>query len=1088
MSESFDRYTDLFLDEASEQIEELNQNLLILERDGYDPEIINEIFRTAHTLKSSAAFVGLEHLSDLAHRMEDLLQEVKDEKVTVATDLVNVFFQCLDRIKVAVAQVSEGKIPEDTFEDLIQSLDHYSRTHGGSGKDAGKAKSKGVATPRPQPVTPSDPLTETSSTTPTFPAVVEPSRTSMDVAHIVLNAAEEAQLAKAAAGKTVFDGVVILDSEAPMKNMRLLLLVLNLKKHGNLFRSIPFEGDLESDTVFQTLRFIFIGDKSRDELLNICQVDSVEEVHLVERNGAGHQVTAGSARRSAVKDASAADETHVKTKNIKVSSEKIDYLLNSVGELVITNSGLAKIYDDMHEEFGDNPLLAELKTKIDQAARIARDLQSGIMKTRMIPVELVFQRFTRPVRDLSLELGKEVDLEFQGEDTELDKNIIDALNDPLLHLIRNSLDHGIEPPEERMVKGKDRRARLLLNAYQSGNNIYVEIRDDGRGLNRDRIHDRAVERGIIPEDAQIADEEIFNLIFQPGFSTASTVTDVSGRGVGMNVVKRMVQEFKGNIQIQNDPEVGCSFILSFPLTLAIISAILVRIDREDYAFPLSDVVETIKVNRDDITTLQGKDIINLRGDILPVFHLNQLMGFPVEASPQEEEFPVVVANVGNRKIGFIVDMMVGKQEIVIKSLEQNFRSVKGLIGACLMGDGSIVMVLDVQGLLDLSQGDDNMRRLPGQMLGDILQANRKYNEQVAALSGAGRRQRVQGVSRKKEKEEEKERDVVPAAISGNGKSLLTNRSSTVASRVAASTDTGERTASSFTAVLERPDSDKGAAVTPPPEPPRSENVSVVTIAKEANSLDNGSNDRVKEVMNDFERERLERIARARSILNTQEAESHSSESLQKGEGGDTPEEQITDEEYSRLYSIINTGMINAGFVLSQLLGVSVEVSVPEFKTIPVQSLNEYIPGDNIIAVELNTQGDFHALITLVFDDAGGRKAAADLMGRSLPGAPADKLPDEEIQSVLAELTNIVGSSILNALANKTGLSLHPSVPEYFAGNVDGYIKRLQKKEIASPGMKAIYISADFFREDMELLGRVFLLPSRPTLKQVVQKI
>ncbi len=1085
MSENFDRYTDLFLDEASEQIEELNQNLLNLEREGYDKEIINEIFRTAHTLKSSAAFVGLEDLSNLAHKMEDLLQQVKDEKVTVTTGLVNLFFQCLDRIKVAVAQVSEGRMPEDNFSDLIESLLAYGAEHGGDApvKAPAKAKSASVeASSKPVSQVNEDILLEEEkSAGKTFkarpPAVKEKETpvASGILTPLSLRPDEERELAVAAGGKKIFDGIVHLDSDAPMKNMRLLLLVQLLKKAGNLYRTEPVESKLEDgERQYSQFRFIYFGDRSREDLSEICQVDSVDEVRILEH---GNVNRAGTSSGQKKREGISTEETHVKTKNIKVSSEKIDYLLNSVGELVITNSGLLKIYEDLHDEYGDAGMLGELKTKIDQAARIARDLQSGIMKTRMIPVELVFQRFTRPVRDLALELGKEVDLKFQGEETELDKNIIDALNDPLLHLVRNALDHGIEAPEDRVAAGKDARATLLLNAFQSGNNIFVEIRDDGRGLNRDAILRRAVERGLVPDDSMLPDEEIYNLIFHPGFSTAQQVTDVSGRGVGMNVVKKMVQEFKGNIQIHNDPGNGCSFILSFPLTLAIISSILVKVDAEEYAFPLSDVVETIKVNRDDITTLQGKDIINLRGDILPVFQLRTLMGFPYVKLT--EEFPVVIANVNNRKIGFIVNHMVGKQEIVIKPIEQNFRTVRGLIGACLMGDGSIVMVLDVQGLLDIAQNEDVTRMLPGVDQSGILDATKIYNQQVSELSGALRRnQNQRGRKKKKGVEEADETEAEELReYARNGKVAAASVSAPAASGAQMSTAVKESPvkveaeAAREPAAVSGGGNGNGSYVEPVLHK------SVVTTARQA-GVDT-SEDIVKSALDGFEEERKERVRRAQTILSSIEDKAM--------DNGSSVEEEISDDDYAKLYSVINTGMINAGFVLSQLLGVSVEVSVPEFKTIAVKDLAEYIPGDRAIFVTLETVGDFQAMIALVFDELNGTKAASDLMGQSLHDSNVKPDP-EEVQSVLSELTNIVGSSILNALANKTGLSIAPSVPSYSSGESSEFIHGLQSRSTMGKGLRAIYISADFFREDMELLGRVFLLPSRPTLSQVIGKL
>ncbi|MBW7857321.1 MAG: chemotaxis protein CheA, partial [Leptonema sp. (in: Bacteria)] len=609
MSNNQDRYVELFLDEAAEHIENLNTNLLSLEKDHHDPEIINEIFRSAHTLKSSAAFVGLETFSHLAHKMEDLFQKIREGSIQVNTNLVNLLFSCLDRIKQAVAVIQNGSMPTDSYADLISEIETFLAQNQSTSKDDS---------------TIAKPEIETKS--------IEPNKqpeSDIKTKQILLTDDQKNELRKLAAGKSVYHGYVSIDEDAPMKNMRFLLLLSKLNRIGTIFISDPMAIDLEEGAVTDNLLFIYYGTEKKDVLFNTCQIDMVEEIYIVELSLADEKTTVdenNNAKPIERKPELNLQETHLKTRNIKVSSDKIDYLLNNVGELVITNSGLLKIYEDLSNEFGESSLLGELKSRIDQAGRIARDLQTGIMKTRMIPIGIVFQRFQRPVRDLALSLGKEIELHTEGEDTELDKNIIDALNDPLLHLIRNALDHGIEPREDRIKAGKDPLGHITLKAYQSGNSIFVEIRDDGRGLNRQKLLEKGIQKGLVDPTAIPTDEEIFNMIFLPGFSTAQQVSDLSGRGVGMNVVRQMVSEFKGTVQVQNSAGNGSAFILTFPLTLAIISAILVNIAGEEYAFPLSDVVETIRINKSEITRLQGKNIINLRNEIVPVFRLSQLMG------------------------------------------------------------------------------------------------------------------------------------------------------------------------------------------------------------------------------------------------------------------------------------------------------------------------------------------------------------------------------------------------------------------------------------------------------------------------------
>ncbi len=1043
-----DRYFDIFLEEATEQIETLGQNLLLLERHGPDEEVINELFRSAHTLKSAAAFVGFDGLSELNHRMEDLLQRIKDGSLPIQTELVNLLFRIVDRIRSFLALVSEGEEPKEDFTDLKRAVEDYARQGAMPGARSGGATTAGGAA-----------HDESAAR-----ARGEAARQDAALNFLTLTPEEEADLRRVAGKKAVFDGAVRLDRDAAIKNMRYLLLLENLKRETHVFRSFPVSEELESDQEYDHLSFIVFGDFSRDKLMKLCQVDMVEEVRLSE-----HAMNDDELRQRAVEGPQHQQEARIQSKNIKVSSEKIDYLMNNVGELVIINSGLQKIYEDLQNAFGETALLTELKGKIDQAERIARDLQSGIMKTRMIPVGLVFHRFTRPVRDLALELGKEVDLEFAGEDTELDKNIIDALGEPMLHLLRNSLDHGIESPEERKRAGKPEAGKLALHSFQSGNNIFIEVTDDGRGLNSVAIKQKAIAQGLIPAGVELREEEIYELIFHPGFSTAESVTDISGRGVGMNVVKKMVEDFKGSIQIQSAPGRGSSFLLSFPLTLAIVSAILVRLQDEEYAFPLADVVETIKVSRDEITSLQGRDIINLRGDILPVYRLSMLLGLPTRQT--DEEFPVLIAMSANRKIGFIVDGLIGKKEIVIKSLEQNFRSVTGLIGACLMGDGRIIMVLDVQGLLELAQ-----KRQPAQLRSlldgaaadaDFLNPTQLYNMRVEELI----RIQKQAVSEW-------------GALEGGWDE----------EQMAALETAGAVAASAATT----PSAYAGAA-------PAADVADALTSDRRTTA------DLFRADASAFSVDALLRESQARDVRNAgagvgtagghpdaPESRPHAADSAALratpttgGHGHEekaAPLRELSDEDYEKLFGLINRGMLNAGQVLSQLLGVRVDVSVPEIKTMDYNQLEKYVPRGSLLAAAVEAETGIDAIVLLIFDESTGYRAAGDLMGLAADQWGPQGISLEDLRSVLCELINIVGAGILNELSNRTGITMTPSVPDFFAGEHPDVMRWIDSRETAGKGLKILYITADFFRQDLEFLGRLFLIPSSQSLARVVNKL
>ena len=1046
MTNNQDRYVELFLDEAAEHIDNLNTNLLALEKDHHNPEIINEIFRSAHTLKSSAAFVGLETFSHLAHKMEDLFQKIREGSIQANTNLVTLLFSCLDRIKQAVAVIQNGSMPTDSYADLIVEIEAFLT------KNQAQTNEKKPETVKPELVT-----SQTEAKT----EINEKSNVDVKSKQILLTDAQKTELRKLSAGKSVYHGYVSIDEDAPMKNMRFLLLVNKLNRIGTVFISDPMGIDLEEGSVTDSLLFIYYGTEKKETLFDTCQIDMVEEIYIVELSLDEEEVPTTSADENNIgkvverKPELNLQETHLKTRNIKVSSDKIDYLLNNVGELVITNSGLLKIYEDLSNEIGESSLLGELKSRIDQAGRIARDLQSGIMKTRMIPIGIVFQRFQRPVRDLALSIGKEIELHTEGEDTELDKNIIDALNDPLLHLIRNALDHGIEPREDRIKAGKDPIGHITLKAYQSGNSIFVEIRDDGRGLNRQKLLEKGIQKGLVDPTAIPTDEEIFNLIFLPGFSTAQQVSDLSGRGVGMNVVRQMVSEFKGSVQVQNSAGAGSAFILSFPLTLAIISAILVKVAGEEYAFPLSDVVETIRINKSEITRLQGKNIINLRNEIVPIFRLSQLMGLPPKH--EDEEFPVVIASIADRKIGYIVDDMAGKKEIVIKSLEQNYRRVDGLIGACLMGDGSIVMVLDVHGLMTIAnQRKDRIIEKNNDLM---VNAITHYNDRVRELAWSGRKLRnrerstvkpntTNGKSNNNEKvvnenEPKNENNSISMPISSNGQP--TN--------------------------IQIPPIQKPAEA----ENPKTETVLSKSISNETTVQSNKtiSDEQVNRSLESFKDEREERMEEGMRIFSAPTK---------------TANQDLSEADYNHLYSLINTGMINGGLVLSQLLGVTVEVTVPEFQTIEYRDLKSYLPGNGMISVFLETEGDFYALLMLVFDESTGYGAAGELMGISAESRNKESMNIDDVESVLSELTNIVGSSLLNEMANRTRLSITPTVPQFVHGTVNDILKYIESKNNPNLDSRFIYISTDFLREDTELLGRMFLLPNRPDLMELVRRI
>ncbi|HQL80696.1 MAG TPA: chemotaxis protein CheA [Spirochaetota bacterium] len=731
MAFSLGEYQDIFLEEADEQLQELNQNLLELEKNPENLEIINNIFRAAHSLKSSAAFVGLNELSDLAHMMENLLQGIRDGGMSVTSEIIDIIFRCFDEIHNVIDTIASGEKPEQSLQWLIDDIQTICENT--SKTKQPKKKAAEAAAPR----------AKKDSGIP---------RTMLD-GELRRRIREGIQ-----SGKSCYEVTVYIEEMAQMKWVKAQLVVSNLGKISDIVVTFPSIEDLNDDEVNNIFKAVILTGSSIENVWRSANLDLIYRIDVrplviarkddkiglqfgETRTFSGDFAAPGRRQENAAIQAAAAfdaenpsddeqmdsieeDEDEHETldvigagvrgekpdgekrkvsmlKTVKVSIDKLDLLLNNVGELVIANSGFYKLYEEMRKISEEKSIINEFKSRMEQMSRIAKDLQSGIMKTRMVPIGQVFSRFKRLVRDLAKEFGKDVELTIKGEETELDKKVIDSIGEPLLHLLRNAVDHGIESVEERKKLGKSELAHITMNAYQSGNQIFVEVSDDGKGLNLDQIKRKAIERGLATPEMLSAmdDADIYNYIFTPGFSTAEKVTDISGRGVGMNVVKEIVSELNGSVIIETEWGMGTRFVLSFPITLAIIPAIMVKIRHEMYAIPLTDVIETIKISQSDITTIEGHEVINLRGEILSLLRLSRFIRTESALGP-DDKMPVVVVGFGSRKIGMIVDYLEGKQEIVIKSLEQNYKTVEGLAGASILGDGSICLILDISSMIN----------------------------------------------------------------------------------------------------------------------------------------------------------------------------------------------------------------------------------------------------------------------------------------------------------------------------------------------------------------------------------------------------
>ncbi|MCG9876588.1 MAG: chemotaxis protein CheW [Leptospiraceae bacterium] len=1107
-------YTELFLEESEDQIEELNSNLLLLENDHHNQNLIDDIFRAAHSLKSSAAFVGLYHLSDLSHKMENLLQKIREGSLEVNTRLVTLLFKCFDLIKNSINKVSDGIKVDEPFSDMIALLDDYEKnpdvadSSNDNNKPSNNKSNPNMNSKQGSQAKQGSEIKSKSSQ----------AKTNSDALVISLDDVHELhQEISADPSLNLYKIRIILKADTPMKGLRFTLILQNLKTYGIIFKSKPTEEELESGYIGTSLYFVFLSKKREAEIHESANIDMVETIHvnrlklpeLPKKKEGSSQATKNSTEsqdktstiiQNAVDAATqdndtpqgdkAISDSKIVLKSIKVSSDKLDQLMNNVGELVITNSGFQKIYDDLIALFGDDTLFNDLKLKVDQINRISKDLQTGIMNIRMVPIGSVFNRFTRLVRDLSLETNKKVNLILKGENTELDKKVIDAIGEPLIHLIRNSIDHGIELPNERMKRGKDEYGTVELNAYQGGSNIMVEIRDDGKGLSRSKILEKAISSGLVTKEeaSSLSDNDVYQFIFNAGFSTAEKITDISGRGVGMNVVNKLVQEFKGKIIINSQEGIGTSFTLSFPQALAIIPSILVIMEEEVYAFPLSEVSETIKVNLEQITTLEGHEIINLRGEVLPIYRLNRIIGL---ANRNDlTELPVIIVNYKSRKLGFIVDDLIGKHETVIKSLAKNYKNVPGLTGATIMGDGTIILVLDIPGLIELASSDDltdtstlgfkemfrtssvrSLETSDSEKLLKTSHATNIFNEQLYDLRSK---------DKSKNKRDRNRNDSQNGRTAASARKQLEKTNQAILDKAESREqdylimDEAAQSKLQKNETLQTPQSASapltiegfslgeippGVDVQSPPDELYSH------LESKVSSEDEEHKRKASEIIKGFIEQKNERI---KAVQPSQASEVSAI---------------LNQDQLRKLESIMNTGMMNAAMVLSQLVGKEVELFVPDISLTDKEGLARDIrySDEKFFGMKIRMNGDLNGNLLMMFSEENGRNVAKELL-RSKDENTNSILSDDSI-SVLGEISNIVCAGVINSLSNKTKTEILPSVPEFITGSF------IEVLDIVKPERtKFLSMHTEFNQEGNNLLGLLLFLPDFDELVELISKI
>jgi two-component system chemotaxis sensor kinase CheA len=1095
-------YTEVFLEESEDQIEELNANLLKLEEDHTNKEIINDIFRAAHSLKSSAAFVGLFNLSDLAHKMENLLQKIREGSLEINLTLVNLLFESFDLIKGVIEAVSRGEKVETPFPEMISKLDEYEKNPNSSGSAVTTPSTSSTKSPSASPQTSSNFVLESDS----------------------IQGLEKDL--KSNPGWNIFHVRVKIKDDTPMKGLRFLLVLQSLKSNGNIYQQSPSEEELDNGTSSSILEFVMVSGSSKETITTSCNIDMVEDL-LVEDLQLPSSQEKKTPQLHSNKEESEGNEPKqgdgkAVVKSIKVSSDKLDSLMNNVGELVITNSGFQKIYEDLVSTFGEDSIFNELKLKIDQINRISKELQNGIMNIRMVPIGSVFNRFSRLVRDLALETGKKIHLELKGESTELDKKVIDAIGEPIIHLIRNSADHGIESPEDRERLGKPEVGYIELNAYQGGSNIMVEIKDDGRGLNKGKILEKAIKNGLVTkeESQSLSDNEIYNFIFSAGFSTADQITDISGRGVGMNVVNKLIEEFKGKILIQTREGQGTTFTLSFPQALAIIPSILVTMEEEVYAFPLSEVSETIKVSLDQITTLEGHEIINLRGEVLPIFRLNRIIG--LSDRKNITEIPIIIVNYKTRKLGFTVDDLIGKHETVIKSLSKNYKNVPGLTGATITGDGTIILVLDIPGLVDLAMEKDfdetkqvAMAEMPKVSLIRSLESNdlpvmektgiptnlfnstlheirskdkaRKHKEKKREESLQKSKVRTNGVYTRETSPENEIEDEMPVVRQAKTQKQPVVKRRDQKSRENLSPipedihldiveeDTQEVVPDLFSETIQmKPGEEMGSNGFIPEKEEEdheekiealemdSESVALMDHIAEKINIDSSDKEKAQEIIKSF-------IDQKNSRMTVQTSD----EKIQ---------EQITPHDLRKLEGIMNTGMMNSGVVLSQLVKKEIELFIPEIKVTDKDTIikTAYYADDEFYSLRIRMNGDLKGSLLMLFSRDNAIEIMRELLHEEI--AEDGVLTDDQ-KSVLAEISNIVCAGVINSLSNKTHSQILPSVPEF---SVTTFQKALEQ---VKPGdNEFLTMHTEFNHQGNNLIGILLFLPDFEQLLELISEV
>ena len=695
------QYLEIFIDESNEHLQNLNTQILNLESDPGNMDTVNEIFRAAHSLKGMAGTMGYKRMQNLTHDMENVFSEVRNGNITVQPSMVDVLFQCLDALDEYVTNIKESA--DEGSNDNQHIIDQLNEIL--SGKASSEEKPKKAAEKKSKK---KEDAAEDTEGKKWLEIVLDNAQ---------LDVIEEAQRQQ----KNVFGVTICVQDSCVLKAARAFLVFKAIEEKGEIIVSNPPAQDIEDEKFDKDFSLIVVTDNALDDVikagLNVSEIESViGDVIDLSKMQRQTMVTTASApvvetpkkvekaqttevAPAAKSAATTADKKPVAGKpvvnrTVRVDIEKLDSLMNLVSELIIAKNSLVSMSNQ------ESSHSTNFNEQIEYLESVTTNLHESVMKVRMVPIESVVSKFPRMVRDLSKKLDKKMELYMTGEETELDRTVVDEIGDPLMHLIRNSADHGLESAELRAERGKPAVGSIFLNAYQDGNNVVIEVRDDGNGIDVDKVRQKAIERGSITAEqgANMSDKEIIDLLFLPSFSTAKEVTDVSGRGVGLDVVKSKIEALSGEVEVKSKLGVGSTWTIRLPLTLAIIQALMVIVGGEKYAISLGSIQTIEDIEPSEIKLVQNKEVIHLRGSVIPLIRLNEVVGIESTKSP-DENMQVVIAKKGDKLAGLVIDELIGQQEIVIKSLGKYIKQCKFISGATILGDGEVALILDANALI-----------------------------------------------------------------------------------------------------------------------------------------------------------------------------------------------------------------------------------------------------------------------------------------------------------------------------------------------------------------------------------------------------